>query len=152
MATSTVSFEGTFSLDTAKTFGTYEFPFTPPENLRGKLCYAQATLFQLDWGTTYSSPSSNDTFVLRQQGWPMPHSVRVQKAAQSLVGIPIACMNYGTRGGGVPFLVNMPDGGHMVTFTLERLDLGVISSGDGDPDFLIVFTIVPAASRPAPLP
>jgi hypothetical protein len=152
MATSAISFEGTFSLNTANTFGTLEFPIVAPDNLAGKLCYAEVQLFQVSWGTTYPSSASDHAFLLRQQGWTMPQSSRIQGSSQSLVGVPIASMTYGGTGRGVPFLFNMPQGGHLVTFTLERLDQGVISAGAGDPDFVIVFNVVPAASRTAPLP
>jgi hypothetical protein len=68
-----------------------------------------------------------------------------------MVGNAIATMNYGNRGLGVPFLFFMPDGPHSITFTVDRLDLGVISTGTADPDMIVVLDIVPANSRKAPL-
>ena len=57
MATSSITFEGSLDLNTANTFGSLEFNFKPPSHLANQLCYAEVKIFQLSWGTTYSSPS-----------------------------------------------------------------------------------------------
>lgn len=151
MATSAITFEGSLDLNAANTFGSLDFQFKPPAHLCSQLCYAEVKIFQLSWGTLYGSSASHHCFILRQRGWTQPQSARVQPANQSMVGNAIAVMNLGSPGTGVPFLFFMPDGPHTITLTVDRLDLGIISSGAGDPDMIVVMDIVPAASRQIPL-
>lgn len=142
MATSSIAFEGVLS-----STGSVDFNFTPPAHLWNTLCYGEVKLFQLSWGTTYTSPASHHTFILRESGWTQPQSVRCQTSGQSIANQPIATMNYGQAGRGLPFLFFMPSGPHTISFTVDRLNGTEI----GTPNVIVVMDIVPANSRPTPL-
>lgn len=150
MATSTVHFEGTFTLNTAFTRGDWECTFTPPSNISGKLCYVEVKLFHMTWDTTYTTPAPYHAFVLRNS-WAQVQTMNVEASTQGL-RTPLAIMTYGgPYSVGAPTLVQIPAGPHPIKFWVQRLDLGPIGAQLTDLDFTVLMTIVAADSRQTPL-
>ena len=151
MATSAIAFEASLVLDTATSLGEREFFVSPPSNLAGKLCYGEVKIFNLTWGTEYTTPKAYHTFVLRIDGWMQPQNARIEPLKQTVMS-PWATLTYGGDMHSVPVLFNMPLGPHTVRMTVERLDLGSIgTSAVGDVDLIVVLDIVAANSRQIPL-
>lgn len=65
---------------------------------------------------------------------------------------PLAMLTYQSMSSsGLPTLVYIPDGPHPVTFTVNRLDKGIIGDEFSDLSLGVLFTMVPANSRQPPI-
>lgn len=152
MAHSAIAFEGSLLLSESKLTGEREFYVRPPSNIAGKLCYGEVKIFNLTWGTEYTTPKSYHTFVLRIDGWMQPQSARIEANNQQRTQVPWATVTYDGTMSSFPILFNMPPGPHTVRINVERLDLGEIgTTTTGDVDFIVGFDIVAANSRQTPL-
>lgn len=152
MANSAIAFEGNLLVNSTATLGEREFFVRPPSNLAGKLCYGEVKIFNLTWGTEYTTPKSYHTFVLRIDGWMQPQNARIEANNEQRIYAPWATLTYGGVMSSTPILFNMPTGPHTIRITVERLDLGPIGTTTaGDVDFIVAFDMVAANSRQTPL-
>lgn len=157
MATSAITFQGPVTLNSDFTTGTASFTFRPPSNLSGKDCYLEARAFALTWDETYATPQPHHSFLLRsswnqiQAGAIEPISATNTEFTQRF-NPPLAMLTYQSmQSASIPTLVSIPHGPHSVTFTISRLDNGVIGIATTDIVMCVMITMVSANSRQPPI-
>lgn len=159
MATTIVTFEQEIlaaDFTTPYSVAEKEVTFVPPPAISGKLCYLECTVFTWDANT----PHVDLAGALLYTSWPQVET-RFIKNGKTYLNSPVAiCFGMATKGyfsQPAKFLIQMPDGSHTVRFKIQGYagsDAQTELTGDESAGnrFFAMFQIVPAASRPAPLP
>lgn len=157
MATSAISFIGPLVLNSDYTKGEASFLFRPPPQLTGTDCYLEARAFALTWDETYISPQPHHSFVLRSN-WTQLQAAALEPISATNTEItqrfspPLSILNYQSmQSTGLPTLISIPHGPHNVTFTVSRIDNGVLGISTSDLVMAVMLTMVPANSRQPPL-
>lgn len=157
MATSAVSFLGPVTLSEDLKTGEARFTFRPPSNLSGRDCYLEAKLFTLTWDESYATPQPHHSFILRSD-WRQLQAGAIEPVSSTNADMtqrfntPLAILTYQSmQSTSIPTLVSIPDGPHTVTFSLCRLDDGVIGISTTDMVMAVMLTMVPANSRQPPI-
>jgi hypothetical protein len=127
-------------------FKTY---FDPPDNIRGKLCYVEYSLFALK---QQAGPSitSRDAFMVNSS-WTTPFSHtnvngRPGRAYQAMIHSNSPRTKLGAA------LCDIPGGSHQVTFDIARLDGGQITSNTTSNVYLLLgLKITPATFSQPPI-
>lgn len=152
MTTSIVSFDAIVKSSGTFTVAEVESYFTPPSNIAGKLCYIECQSIQ--WDYQYGAPNTSRTTHTVYASWSQPRSCTVENG-YTKPGAPLGILQYSPyyrvfpTG---PVLCFIPEGQHLVSFTLERTDGGLLAATNTATNYMtLVLKITPANGRQPPL-
>lgn len=125
----------------------FDVQVDPPQNIRGRQCYVEATFFGWDNGTTITpSLNSRDTFYVTSN-WTQVNShmnTNGRPMPASPAAVFMSNISYGTG----PILTIIPDGPHTVSFTVKRGDGGKVNEDTTATNYMLLsLKIVAANSR-----
>jgi len=145
MATSIVNFSGVVKTNSTQTTASLDVYFVPPSNIAGKLCYVQCTYIGWDY-TTGVATTSRDVITVTAS-WAQPLSGKSTT--------PLASHNFSPArrvSPHGPILCHIPEGQHQVTFTMQRINGGILAGSSTTNNYMnVVLKISPANSRQPPV-
>ena len=151
--TSLATFTGSATVSDSDKSVEFEYFYSPPSNISGKLCVVEATFFSWDWGGNGNQTSDYlYSPVLVSTSWQQPFSTSTVTSTTKPLA-PLASNQALVSVGLGPTLCRIPDGPHTVRFKIYRpTTSGTISASAGSPGTMFLsLKIIDASGRQPPI-